>query len=102
MIEDRLQNGGDVLAVPIERHLSAVWAALHIFERGATDEIVIELDKRAIAQFVRCNVVVLDVVGDEAAANGGHAFITGRRQPLSIRPHLVAGVDRWQRRGYPA
>ena len=92
----------DVLAVPLEGHLAAVRLALHRLQRFAPDEVVVELDERAVAHLVRSDVVVLDVVRDEAAADRGGALVAVGRQPLAIGLHLVAGVDAGQRRRDPA
>ena len=73
-----------------------------LLERLAADEVVVELHERAVAELVRRDVVVLDVVGDEAAADGAGGLVAVRRQPLAILLHLLAGVDRRQRRGNPA
>ena len=73
-----------------------------LLERFAADEVVVELDERAVAELVRRQVVVLDVVGDEAAADRAGGLVARRRQPLAVLLHLLAGVDRGQRRGNPA
>ncbi len=39
-----------------------------LLERLAPDEVVVELDERTVAELVGRRVVVLDLVGDEAAA----------------------------------
>ena len=67
-----------------------------------SDEVVVELDERPVAQRVRREVVILDVPGHEAAADGGRAFVAVRRQPFAVLLHPLAGVHRGQRRGNPA
>ena len=54
---------GDVVAVPGERDLLPRRVGGHLLERLAADEVVVELDERPVAELVRRQVVVLDVVG---------------------------------------
>ncbi len=73
-----------------------------LLQRFPANEVMIELDERAIPQLVRRNVIVLDVVGVVTAAERTRAFVTFGRQPLAVRFHLVPGVHGRQRRGNPA
>ena len=43
--------------------------ACDLLQRFAADEVVVELDERAVAELVRRQVVILDIVRDEAAAD---------------------------------
>ena len=56
----------DVLVIPGERHLLALRVGLDLLERVAADEVVVELHELAVAELPRVQVVVLDVVRDEA------------------------------------
>ena len=56
----------------------------------------------AVAELVRRHVVVLDVVRHETAAERARGLIAVGRQPLAVLLHLLAGVDRGQRRRNPA
>ena len=87
--------------MPGEGHLLAMRLAGDLLQRLAADEVVVELHERAVAELVRRQVVILDVVRHEAAADRASGFVARRRQPLAVLLHLVAGVDRGQRRGNP-
>src|ERR1700691_2385021 len=65
-------------------------------------EIVVVLDERPIAQFPRRQVIILDVVGNETAANGPSGLVAVGAEPLAVGLELLAGVDARQRRGNPA
>src|SRR5207247_1645101 len=66
------------------------------------DEVVVELDVAAVAEVPGGEVVVLDVVGGEAATDRGRALVPLGRQPLPVPAQALAGVDRRQRRRDPA
>ena len=81
-------------SVPIARATSSPFHAsvtfrrsrlAHRLERLAADEVVVELDERAVAEIVRRQVVVADVVGGEAAAERAGGLVAVRRQPLAVR-----------------
>src|SRR5271166_2221836 len=56
-----------------------------------------------VPRLVGRHVVVLDVAGDEAAAErAGEALVALRGQPFPVGLHLVARVNGGQRRGDPA
>ena len=76
--------------------------SFHLLQRFAADEVVVELDERAVADFVRRRVVVLDVLRDEAAADRAGRFVAVGRQPLAVLLHALVGVDGGQRRRNPA
>ena len=101
LVEHRPDRLGDVVAVPGERHLLALRVERHLLDGLAADEVVVELDVRAVAEVVRRQVVVLDVVRVEAAAERARALVPGGRQPLAVRLHLVAREDRRERAGDP-
>src|SRR5262245_42179434 len=86
-----------IVGVERERDLLAMWAFCKRLERFTADEIVIELDVRTVAQIPRRQVVVFDVRRIEAAADRRLRLVAIGWEPLSIRLHLVAGIDRWQR-----
>src|SRR6266480_2803929 len=72
------QRGEDlehVLGVPGKGHLLAVRPRRHVLECLPPYEVVVELDERPVAQRVRCEVVILDVPGHEAAADGCRPFV---------------------------
>src|SRR5688500_17916908 len=69
LLEHRAPHLGHVVDVPGERHLAAVRLAGQFLQGFPADEVVVELDERAVAHFVRRNVVVLDVGRGEAAAD---------------------------------
>ena len=73
----------DVVGVPGERDLAAMRLAGDLLERFAADEVVVELDERAVADLVRRHVVVLDVVRDEAAADRAGGLVA--RSPAATR-----------------
>src|SRR5690606_30440613 len=75
---------------------------LHPLERLAADEVVIEADETAVVELVRREVVVLDVLGVETAAERRRRLVRVLRQPLAIGPELLAGIDRGQRARQPA
>ena len=81
MVRDRVS---DVLVVEGQRHLTAVLAVGHPLERIAADEIVVELDEVTVTQIPRGEVIILDVGGDEAAADRRRAFVSGRGQPFPV------------------
>ena len=63
---------------------------------------MVELDEAAVAQFPRVEVVVLDLVRHERAADRTGRLVAVRAQPFAEALELLAGVDRGQRRGNPA
>src|SRR5437879_13444700 len=65
-------------------------------------EVAIEADERAVAQLPRVEVVVLDVVGHEAAADRAGGLVAVGTEPLAIGLELLARIDRRQRRRNPA
>src|SRR5690606_31377589 len=65
-------------------------------------EVVVELDERAVAELPRVQVVVLDRLADERAADRAGRLVRVGRQPLAVALQLVAGVDRRQRARDPA
>ena len=78
------------------------WIGGHRLERRAPDEVVVELHERPVAEVVRREVVVGDVVGVVAPAERAGALVALRGQPLAVRLHVVAGEDRRQRARDPA
>src|SRR5262245_51124522 len=74
----------------------------HTLERLAPDELVVELDVAAVAEIPGREVEVLDRGGVEASADGGHAFVPRRREPLAIGLQARARVDGRERRRNPA
>src|SRR6476619_3387468 len=72
-----------VLAVPRERDLSPC-RRLHLLERFPTDEVVVELHEAAVAELVRSQVVVLDVVRCAAAAERPCSLVPVGRAPLAV------------------
>ena len=76
--------------------------ALHFFQSGAANEVVVELDERTVTDFIRSNVVVFDLVGGKAATDCASCFVGSSRQPLAIGFHFFAGVNSRQRGRDPA
>ncbi|MEZ5766898.1 MAG: hypothetical protein R3D80_03995 [Paracoccaceae bacterium] len=89
-----------VLGVPLEGDLLAVLALLHRGEGLLADEVVLfPADVEAVTQFERVDVVILDIVGDEAAADQARRLVGGLGEPLAVLlHHAVAGVDAGERR----
>src|SRR5215470_6042533 len=63
---------------------------------------MIEFHKGTITEVVGRQVIVGDTVGVETPSKRSHRFIAGAREPLTIRLHLFAGVNRRQWRWDPA
>ena len=104
LVEHRAVGGRRVVAVPDERDfLAPLRLALgdHLLQRRAADEVVIEPDDATVVELVRREVVVLDVLRVEAAAERRGRLVGALGQPLSIRLHLLARVDRRQRARQP-
>src|SRR5690606_32773642 len=101
-LQQRAEDLRDIVRVPREGHLLAVRLVRDLLERFAADEVVVELHERAVADLVRSDVVILDVVRYEAPGETARAFVAVGRQPLAIRLQLVARVDGRQRRRNPA
>ena len=79
-----------VVAVPRERDLLPRRLLRELLERLAADELVVELHERAVAQVVRREVIVLDLLRDEAAAERRHRLVARcpratRGSPLHLR-----------------
>ena len=75
---------------------------IDFLQRIGADEIMVELHERAIAQFARVEVVILDAVANEGTADGTGCFVAVGTQPFAVIGQLVAGVDRRQRAWDPA
>src|SRR5437870_1008928 len=60
---------------------------------------MVELHHKAIPEIPRCEVIIFDVVGVVTAAQRRRRFIPDSRQPLPVRFHLFARIDRrhWRR-----
>src|SRR5690606_22567248 len=58
--------------------------------------------ERAVAELPRVEVVILDRLADERAADRAGGFIAVGAEPLAVILQLVAGVDRGQRARDPA
>ncbi|OIQ69645.1 hypothetical protein GALL_487530 [mine drainage metagenome] len=76
-------------------------ATLHRLQRRATDKVVVELHERAIAKVIGRQVVILDIVRDEAAADRAGRLVAVGRQPVAVGAHRVASIDGRQRRRNP-
>src|SRR5262245_56260305 len=100
--EHRREHLRDVVAVPGKRDLAAMRLVRHLLERLAADELVVELHERTVADLVRRDVVVLDVLRHEAAGERAAGLVAVRGQPLTVRLHALVGVDGGQRRRNPA
>src|SRR5215470_4973620 len=91
-----------IFAVPRERDLLAMRLLRDLLERLAADELVVELNERPVADLVRRDVVVLDVLRDVAAGETAGGFVAPRGQPFAVRLHALVRVDGRQRRRNPA
>src|SRR5690606_17668209 len=101
-LEQRGKHLRDVLRIPREGDLLAVRLVVNRLERLTADEAVIELHERTVADVVRRDVVILDVVRHEAAGERARGLVAVFLPPLAVRLQLLAGVDRGQRRRNPA
>jgi hypothetical protein len=102
LAQDPAEQLRQVLVVPGQRHLAALRARVDRLERVPADEVVVELDERAVAELPRVEVVVLDLVRDEAAGQRVGRLVAVGREPLAVVAQLLGGVDRRQRRRDPA
>ena len=75
---------------------------IDLLERVAADEVVVELDHVGVPELERVQVVVLDVVRDEAARERVVRLIAVGGQPLAVAAQPFARVDGGQRRRDPA
>src|SRR5690606_20704612 len=93
-----------VVAIPLERDLLAVLRVLQLDERILADEVVLlPADVEAVAELERIDVVVLDVVADEAAAQRADGLVAVGAEPVAVvLQHAVAAVDARQRGRNPA
>lgn len=89
----------DVFLVPFQGDLLPLHGRIDLLQRVGADEVVVELDERAIAQFPRVQVIVFDLFADEGTADGAGCFIAVGTEPFAVILQLVAGVDRRQRGG---
>lgn len=78
--------------------------ALHGLERRLANEIVLlPANIEVITEFERIDVIVLDILGNEASADRARGLVAIRAQPVAIiLQHAVAGVNARQRRRDPA
>ena len=85
VLEHSARRALHVVDIPGERDFPAPFLAGVAFECRTTNEVVIELDERPVAEVRGRQVVVLDPVGDEAAAD---------RTSQLRRHRLAATLDR--------
>ena len=64
-----------------------------LLERLAADELMVELHECAVAEVLGGEVVVLDVVRNEAAAERRVAFESDGRQPLAVRSSMRSSPE---------
>ncbi len=100
-MEKRSHRSLHIVAVPEKRDLLTRWVCRHLLEGSSADKVVIELHEWAIAQVVRRQVVVGDVLGVEASAERRHRFVARSLQPLAVALHRIARVDGGKGRGNP-
>src|SRR5690606_13078440 len=91
-----------VFAVPSQGHFTTMFLVLDFLQSVTADEVVVELDERTVTDFVRSDVVVFDVVGNEGTTDGASSFIGVVRQPLAVGLHAWVGVHSRQRARDPA
>src|SRR4029079_2962231 len=70
LIEQRLEHLKNVVGIPSKGYFLAMRLGGDLSECLAADKVVVELDERSVSQLVGRHVVVFDVVGYEAAADG--------------------------------
>src|ERR1700757_2648996 len=92
-LEHGAEDLGDILGVPSEGHFLALGLVRDFLKGFSSDKIMVELDEGPVAEFVRRQIVVFDVIGIETAANGTCALVTPRGQPLPVSLHLFACID---------
>src|SRR5438552_12632464 len=63
---------------------------------------MVELNDMSVAELVRRQIVIFDVIGGEAASKRRFGFIALSRQPLAVSLHFVARINRRHRRWNPA
>src|SRR5919112_4145406 len=90
--EQRPDDPSDIIAVPYERYLLPPRIFGHLREGFSSDEFVIQVDEAPVAEVVGSQVIVVDVLGVEAAPDGSHPFVTVCGQPLSVALHLRAAI----------
>src|SRR4029077_13241843 len=74
----------------------------NFYQHFAAVKLMVEFHEGAVTQLPRRQVVILDLVGDEAPANRAGGLVAVAAQPLPAGPELVARVNRRERRGNPA
>src|SRR5207249_733666 len=94
-----LDHTRDILAVPNQRHFLPPGIPGYFLEGFSSGEVMVELHHKAIPEIPRCEVIIFDVVGVVTAAQRRRRFIPDSRQPLPVRFHLFARIDRrhWRR-----
>src|SRR5690606_19967772 len=91
-----------VLGIPLQRDLTTMRPILHGLKGLATDEIVVEVDDAGVVEVPRREIIILDVLRDEAAADRRIRLERVAREPLAIGLHVLAGIDCLQWRRDPA
>src|SRR4029078_7849272 len=94
-LERRRNDLEQIVAVPLDRDLLTVLlAVLELRQRVLADEVLLPTDVEAVAELERIDVVVLDVVAHEAAADRSDRLVAVRAEPVAIvLYHAVARVD---------
>ena len=92
-----------IFSIPDQAHLFALGLFCHLFQRLATDKLVVKLEHETVPQLIRGQVQFFDVVlfTIVTAADGTGPFRAPRRQPLTILFHLFPCVNRGNRATKP-
>lgn len=90
-----------VFGVEHEGHLGAALLVLRLRQGVAAVEVVVEVDQASVPELVGRDVVVLDVLGEEAAVQRPLALDTEQRQLTPVFQQVRVGVDARHRRRDP-
>src|SRR5690606_19738867 len=97
LFELRADNTKNVFVIQREGYLAAMIVLRLLFQRFAADEVVVEFHKGTVAEIPGREVVVLDIIGNEAAADRCICLIALVGEPFAIGLHLLACIHGGQR-----
>ena len=78
VLERRAHDASDVGVIQRQRYLAALRLLRHALQRGAANELMVELHERPVAQVPRVQIVAVDGGGHVAATDGGFGLVTVR------------------------
>src|SRR5690625_1023548 len=96
------QDFFQVISVPLESDLAALFVLIDGFECVTPDEVVIEFHEGTVADFPWIDVIIFDVVRDERASQWCGGFIGVSAEPFAVTAFCFTRVDAWQWRWDPA